>query len=59
MKALASIPLSRTLMKILNRPAPVLVPVETYTYMRPVEIRRYVRNLRESRHYRFTDDFFN
>ena len=59
MKALASMPLSRALMKILNRPAPVFIPVETDTYLRPVEIRRYLRNLRESRHYNYGDRFFN
>jgi hypothetical protein len=59
MKALASMPLSRTLMKILGREAPVPVPVATDTYLRPVEMRRYLRRLRESRHYHLSNDFFN
>jgi hypothetical protein len=59
MKALASMPLSRTLMKILGRQAPVPVPVATATYLRPVEMRRYLRHLRESRRYRLSDNFFN
>jgi hypothetical protein len=59
MKALASMPLSRTLMKFFGRQAPVFVPVETDTYMRPVEIRRYLRRLRENRRYHLSNDFFN
>jgi hypothetical protein len=59
MKTLASMPLSRTLMRFFGKPAPVLVPVATDTYLRPVEIRRYLRNLRESRQYRPARDFFN
>jgi hypothetical protein len=59
MKALASMPLSGTLMKILGRQAPVPVPVATATYLRPVEMRRYLRCLRESRHSYLSDQFFN
>ncbi len=57
MKALLSRPSNGNIMKILHRQVPVVVPVAGTAYMRPVEIKRYIRNLRETRHYHFTRDF--
>jgi len=37
---------------------PVLVPAVEDTWMRPVEIRRYLRSLREVRQYRSNGDFY-
>ena len=59
MKTLAATQLSRTLMRFFGRPAPVPIPVQTDAYLRPVEIRRYIRQLRESRQYHPSNDFFN
>ena len=52
MKALPSISFQPVLNEIIaswNRINPVLVPVESETRLRPVEIRRFVRNLRQNR----------
>jgi hypothetical protein len=57
MKALAEKPMNGNLLKLIRGRVPALVPVAESTYMRPIEIRRYVRNLRETRRYHFTRDF--
>ena len=52
MKALPSISFQPVLNEIIaswNRINPVLVPIESETRLRPVEIRRFVRNLRQNR----------
>ncbi len=57
MKAMLSTTLNREITKLLSRQAPVLIPISTSEYVRPVEIRRYIRNLRATRQYRITNDF--
>ena len=52
MKALPSISLKPVLDEIIaswNRVNTIPVPVESETRLRPVEIRRFVRNLRQNR----------
>ena len=60
MKALMTVPASNLLTRILYshlKPAPVPVPPDAAASLRPVEMRRYLRNLRETREYHFTRDF--
>lgn len=60
MKALRSMPLQPTF-RInpfsVHKAEPVLVPTESSAHMGPMEIRRYLRSLRENRQYNFTRDF--
>lgn len=57
MKAMISTPLNKAITKLFPGRIPVLVPVSTNEHLRPVEMRRYIRNLRATRQYRITDDF--
>jgi hypothetical protein len=50
MKAMPSMLLSRAITKLFPR-NPVLVPVSTSAYLHPVEIKRFIRNLRATRQY--------
>jgi hypothetical protein len=56
MKALLTRQANRAIAKLFPGQAPVLVSVST-SYLRPVEMRRYIRNLRANRQYHWTDNF--
>jgi hypothetical protein len=60
MKALSSVPLHSTLNKVLeslHSPECVPIPLESSTYMRPIEIKRFIHHLRQYRRYSYTRDF--
>ncbi len=60
MKAFTLMPLKAALGRNLgsvNKAEPVFVSATSSMHMRPVEIRRYLRHLRENRQYNFTRDF--
>lgn len=60
MKAVSSMPVVSKLNEILdylNQEDPILVPLESETYMGHVEIRRFIHDLRQNRQYFFTRNF--
>jgi hypothetical protein len=60
MKAFASLPLQspfRINPVSMRLAEPVFVSTTSSMHLRPMEIRRYLRHLRESRQYNFTRDF--
>ena len=60
MKALAPMPIEQNLdipLDFLDKEEPSLVSGEYETYMRPVEIKRFIHNIRENRQYIYTKDF--
>jgi hypothetical protein len=58
MKASATIPSNPAPVKAFSGRVPVLVPAAESPWMRPVEIRRYLRCMREIRQYRDCGDFY-
>jgi len=56
MKFSALLPLNPAPLKNFSGRVPVLVPASEAAWMRPVEIRRYLRTMREIRQYRSTRD---
>ena len=59
MKALSSLPFQSSFDKVLKSmyEEPVLVPVESEAYLRPIDTRRFIRNLRKQRKYNYSRDF--
>ena len=60
MKALVSMklqPAFRSKLACIHKAEPVLVSAASSIHNRPVEIRQYLRYLRENRQYNFTKDF--
>jgi hypothetical protein len=60
MKALMQTKIIRSFMSkmaSIHKTEPVLVSISSSTSMQPVDTRRYLRHLRENRHFNFTRDF--
>ena len=58
MKSSRLMSLNLSLLKVFPERVPVLVPAAEAAWMRPVEIRRYLRCIREIRQYRSSGDLF-
>lgn len=60
MKALSPVPVRQnldTLLDFCDEEEPSLISGECATYIQPVEIRRFIRALREYRQFVYTNDF--